>query len=49
MTYDTVSNFAQTFGLLYLVGLFAIVLCYALWPKNQKKFDHAAHIPLNEE
>lgn len=49
MTYETVSTFAQTYGLIYMMILFAIVLCYALWPKNKKKFDHAANIPLNEE
>ncbi len=49
MTYEEVVAFSQTYGLLYLVGLFAVVLVYALWPKNKEKFDHAAHIPLNED
>ncbi|MBE7636665.1 CcoQ/FixQ family Cbb3-type cytochrome c oxidase assembly chaperone [Sneathiella sp. P13V-1] len=49
MDYQDVSYFAQTYGLLYLFGLFIIVVAYALWPKNKEKFDHAAHIPLEED
>ena len=49
MEYQEVSYFAQTYGLLYLFALFIIVVAYALWPKNKEKFDHAAHIPLEED
>jgi cytochrome c oxidase cbb3-type subunit 4 len=49
MDYNSVSTFAQSYGLLYLFGLFAIVLVYALWPRNKDKFDKAAHIPLEED
>lgn len=49
LTYQDASYFAQTYGLLYLFGLFVIVLVYALWPKNKKKFDEAANIPLEEK
>lgn len=49
MTYESVSEFAQTWGLVYLVVLFAGVLVYALRPGAQKKFDHAANIPLKED
>ncbi|WP_417766770.1 cbb3-type cytochrome c oxidase subunit 3 [Stappia sp.] len=48
-TYVAVAGFAQTWGLLYFVILFAGVLVYALWPKNAKRFDDAAHIPLRED
>ena len=49
MTFETVSHFAQTWGLVYLVILFLGVLVYALRPGARKKFDDAAHIPLRED
>jgi cytochrome c oxidase cbb3-type subunit 4 len=49
MTYETVAHFAQTWGLVYMVILFAGVLVYALRPGAKKKFDHAANIPLKED
>ena len=49
MDYQSVSAFAQSFGLLYLFGLFLIILVYALWPRNKEKFDKAAQIPLEED
>jgi len=49
MSYETVSHFAQTWGLVYLVLLFAGVLAYALWPKNAEKFKKAARMPLEED
>ena len=49
MDYQSVSAFAQSYGLLYLFGLFIAVLVYALWPRNKEKFDKAAHIPLEED
>jgi len=48
MTYQSLSQFAQTWGLLFFVLLFAGVLVYALWPRNQQKFDEAARMPLEE-
>lgn len=49
MDYNSVSAFAQSYGLLYLFGLFLIILAYALWPRNKEKFDKAAQIPLEED
>ena len=49
MSFETVSHFAQTWGLVYLVILFAGVLVYALRPGARKKFHDAAHIPLRED
>lgn len=46
--YETLSSFAQTWGLMIFILLFAGVLAYALWPRNQEKFDRAARTPLNE-
>jgi cytochrome c oxidase cbb3-type subunit 4 len=47
--YERLAQFAQTWGLLYFVILFVIVLAYALWPKNKKRFDEASKIPLRED
>ena len=49
VTYDLAARFAQTSGLLYFVALFAGVALYALWPRNQGRFDAAARLPLDEE
>ncbi|MEM6626112.1 MAG: cbb3-type cytochrome c oxidase subunit 3 [Pseudomonadota bacterium] len=47
--YETLASFAQTGGLIYFVLMFAAVLTYALWPRNQQKFDAAAQLPLKDE
>ena len=46
--YEALSSFAQTGGLLYFVVMFAAALVYALWPRNQEKFDAAARLPLSD-
>ena len=47
--YQTLAEFAQTWGLLYFAAIFLVVLVYALWPSRKKKFDDAARIPLRED
>ncbi|WNJ99897.1 cbb3-type cytochrome c oxidase subunit 3 [Thalassospiraceae bacterium LMO-JJ14] len=49
MEYKTLAEFAQTWGLVYMVVLFAGVLIYALRPGAKKTFDRAAQIPLKED
>jgi len=49
MTYSAAYEFAQTYGLVYLVLLFVGMLIYALWPGNRRRFDDAAKIPLRED
>ena len=49
MTYETVSRFAQTWGLAFLVLMFLAVLAYALWPANRAKFSKAARLPLEDD
>jgi len=48
-TYKAVAEFAQTWGLIYFVAVFAVVVIYALWPSRKKQFDEAARIPLRED
>lgn len=49
MTYEILSKISGLSGLLYFIAIFAGVLVYALWPKNQKRFEDAAAIPLRED
>ncbi|MDA1101916.1 MAG: cbb3-type cytochrome c oxidase subunit 3 [Proteobacteria bacterium] len=49
MTYQDVSAFAQTYGLVYLLLLFIGMVIYALWPGNRQRFDAASKIPLRED
>ncbi len=48
-TYMMLAGFAQTWGLLYFVSVFVLVLVYALWPKSKTRFDEAARMPLRED
>ena len=48
-TYSFFAHVAQTWGLVYFVAIFLVVLAYALWPSRQKQFDESAHIPLRED
>ncbi|MFO1186637.1 MAG: cbb3-type cytochrome c oxidase subunit 3 [Alphaproteobacteria bacterium] len=49
MTYKDISQFAQGWGLIYFVILFAVVLLYTFWPRNKVTFDRAARLPLEED
>ncbi len=49
MTYEAVSAFAGTWGLVWLVILFAGTMGYAFWPGNEKRFDRAADAPLRSD
>ena len=48
-TYRTVAEFAQTWGLVYFVGIFLVVVAYAFWPSRKQHFDAAARMPLSED
>ncbi len=47
--YETLSSFAQTWGMFFIMALFAGVLVYALWPGNRAKFRRAAAQPLDDK
>lgn len=49
MDYDTISTFAKSWGLVYLMAIFIGVCLYAFWPRNKAKFDQAACMPLDED
>ena len=49
MTYQDASEFARSWGLVFLMLMFGVAVVYALWPSNRQKFNKAAHMPLDEE
>jgi cytochrome c oxidase cbb3-type subunit IV len=49
MDYKTMSEIAETWGLVYMFVLFAGVLVYTLRPKSKARFERDARIPLNED
>jgi cytochrome c oxidase cbb3-type subunit 4 len=49
MDFETIAGFSKTWGLVYLVVLFAGVLIYALRPGAKQTFEDAARIPLKED
>jgi len=49
MTYEEVASLSGTIGLVFFMAMFAVVLAYALWPRNKAKFDRASRAPLDEE
>ena len=48
-TYLALAHFAQTWGLLYFVVVFLVVLAYVLWPSRKSMYDAAARVPLRED
>ncbi len=49
MSYQDVSEFSRSWGLVFLMALFLGALIYALWPSNRTKFTRAAAMPLDDE
>ena len=47
--YEDVLAFAQSWGAVYFMIMFAVAFAYALWPSNQAGFRQAAHIPLDDD
>jgi len=47
--YKFFAELAQTWGLLYFVAVFLVVLVYALAPSRKARFDAAARTPLQED
>ena len=49
LDYETMVHFSKSWGLIYFLVLMAVVVAYAYWPGSKKKFDHAAHMPLEDD
>lgn len=48
-TYLALAGFAQTWGLVYFVSAFLLVIAYALSPSRRERFEEAARLPLKED
>jgi cytochrome c oxidase cbb3-type subunit 4 len=49
MEHADIAQFSRTFGLIFMLLLFAIAVGYALWPSKRADFDRAACLPLEDE
>jgi cytochrome c oxidase cbb3-type subunit 4 len=47
--YLAAAQFAQSWGLIYFVGVFLAAVAYAMWPSRKAQFEDAARIPLKED
>lgn len=47
--HNAVSGFVTTWWTPLFVGLFAAIVIYTLWPRNQRAFEDAANMPLRED
>ena len=48
-TYTALAEFAQSWGLLYFVAVFVIVLLMVMRPSQKRRYDQAARLPLSED
>ncbi len=49
MDYETFRGLADSWGLLYLFGLFIAVIAFTFRPGSRKKADQASNIPFQED
>lgn len=49
LDHDTLTAFAKTFGLVYLMTMFLGTVAYAFWPSKKGEFDRAARSVLDDE
>ena len=47
--HETLTGFAKSFGLFYLIAMSIGVLVYAYWPSNKKQFERAAAAVVSDE
>ncbi|MCC8955446.1 cbb3-type cytochrome c oxidase subunit 3 [Bradyrhizobium sp. Pear77] len=43
------SSFVVTIWTPLFVGIFMAIVVYALWPRNKRRFDSAARMPLRRD
>jgi len=49
VSFQEVSEFSRSWGLVFLMSVFAGGVLYALWPSNRERFGRAARMPLEAE
>jgi len=47
--HETLVVLAKSWGLFYLIALSVIVLAYAFWPGNRKRFNRAKNSIMHDE
>lgn len=48
MDYDALVTITQSIALILFIVMFAVVVAYAFWPGNKRKFENAARLPLRQ-
>ena len=48
-TYVALAEFAQSWGLIYFVAVFVVVVLWVLRPSRKRDYDRAARLPLSED
>jgi cytochrome c oxidase cbb3-type subunit 4 len=46
---NPISEFVTSLWTPVFVGIFIVILLYALWPRNKTTFDAASKMPLRED
>jgi cytochrome c oxidase cbb3-type subunit 4 len=49
ISHDTLTYFAKSWGLFYMMAFSAAVVIYAFWPSKKKIFERAARQILDDE
>ncbi len=49
MTHDFLVAFSKSWGLFYLIAMAIVVVIYAFWPSNRRRFDDAKRSILEPE
>ena len=49
MTHEQITQLVGTYGQLYMLGLFVVLVAVALWPRKGRSFDQHARIPLRDD
>jgi cytochrome c oxidase cbb3-type subunit 4 len=49
LTYLAFAKFAQTWGLIYFVSIFLLMIAYVMRPSGKAKYEEAAKLPLKED
>lgn len=48
ISYDQIAHIIKIGGTVVFTAVFVGAIAYALWPRNNAKFDRAAHMPLQD-
>lgn len=49
MTYDALRHFADSWGLVILMGIFLIIVIFVFRPGSKKLYRHMSRLPLEDD